>query len=63
MGKILHLLTKFSKKEKGFSLLVSRVQTPKTQKATNMNDLNSLLMKGVRLHEKYNNIEHKIYII
>jgi hypothetical protein len=62
MGKILHLLTKFSKKERNFPLGI-KGSNPKMQKAINIKDLNALLIKGARLHEKYNNIESKIYMI
>jgi hypothetical protein len=54
MGKILHLVTKFSKKERIFPLGI-KDSNPKMQKATNMNDLNALLIKGARLLEKYIN--------
>jgi hypothetical protein len=56
------LLTKFSKKERIFPVGI-KGSNPKMQKATNMKDLNALLIKGARLHERYNNVEHKIYMI
>jgi hypothetical protein len=58
MAKILYLLTKFSKKERIFPLGI-KGSNPKMHTATNMNDLNAFLIKGARLRDKYNNIEHQ----
>lgn len=57
-----YTLTKFTKKERIFPLGI-KGSNPKMQSATNMNDLNALLIKGARLDEKYGNTEHKVYRI